>query len=129
MSVATKQAGRSGEDEAAQLLTARGYRVVARNVRPLPGLARGEIDLIAWDGRTLVFVEVKTRRRASASPEISVGIAKRRQLVMLAEAYLSGLHDQPESCRFDVVTVWHDPSLPAPMLMLRTDAFDAQIDP
>jgi putative endonuclease len=55
------QRGRAGEDAAAALLEAHGYRIVGRNVR-LPG---GEIDIIARDGDTVVFVEVKARASAS----------------------------------------------------------------
>lgn len=49
--------GGYGEDRAVEWLTARGYRLVERNWR----CARGEVDVVAWHGRTLVFVEVKTR--------------------------------------------------------------------
>ena len=118
-----KEMGSAGEQEAARLLAARGYRIVAMNVRPLPGLARGEIDIIAWDGPVLCFVEVKARRSRSLAPELSVNLPKRRKLIQLAEAYLSHVTPEPESCRFDVVSVWIDPSLPSPMVSLHKNAF------
>jgi putative endonuclease len=76
--------------------------IVARNVRS----RLGELDLVARDGETLVFVEVKTRRDGSfAAPELSVTAAKRRKLWRLAEAYLQGLPEPHPPCRFDVVAV------------------------
>ena len=118
-----KEAGALGEAEAAQFLVSRGYRIAGANVRPLPGMARGELDVIAWDGDILCFVEVKTRRTRSAPPDLSVSPGKRRQLITLAEAYLSVNDLDPETCRFDVISVWNDPALPCPMLTLHKDAF------
>jgi len=93
--------GREGEDAAVQLLEASGYIVIARNVR-LPG---GEIDVIARDGGTIVFVEVKARgSRRFGSALAAVDARKRRTLRGLAADWLQiaapGAH-----ARFDVVTV------------------------
>jgi putative endonuclease len=121
-----KSMGRAGEAAAAQFLTSKGYRIVAANVRPLPGLARGEIDIIAWDGDILCFIEVKARRARSQAPDLSVTLPKRRQITILAEAYMSVENIEPRSCRFDVVSVWLDPSLPTPMLTLLQNAFDPE---
>ncbi len=121
-----KQAGNDGEAQAAELLAARGYTQVIRNVRPLPGLARGEIDIVAWDGEVLCFIEVKTRRTRALPPDLGVTPGKRRQIVMLAEAYLSVNKLEPEECRFDVVSVWNDPALPCPMLALHQNAFEPE---
>ncbi len=101
-----KAVGNAGEQGAADFLAARGYRLVDANVRPEGGMARGEIDIVAWDGHVLVFVEVKTRRTrqgAQGAPSEAITPAKRRQLVSLAQAYLAhhGLDDV--LCRFDVV--------------------------
>jgi len=57
-----KTIGSRGEEETVAFLETRGYSIVDTNVRPLGGMARGEIDVIAWDGEYLVFCEVKTRR-------------------------------------------------------------------
>ncbi len=118
-----KEMGNAGEQAAAGLLERNGYIIAAMNVRPLPGLARGEIDIIAWDGPVLCFVEVKTRRFRAPAPEVSVNMPKRRQLIMLAEAYLSQLTPEPESCRFDVVSVRIDPTLRHPIASLHKNAF------
>ena len=59
--------GRAGEDAAADHLRAHGYRIVKRNLRG-PG---GEIDIVAWDGPTLAFVEVKTRASSRFGSAIS----------------------------------------------------------
>lgn len=121
-----KAIGNRGESAAVAFLEAQGYRVVDTNVRPLPGMARGEIDIVAWDGDMLCFVEVKTRRSAGAEPVEAVGPRKQKQLALLAEAYLA-LHDLDDiPCRFDVVTVIHAPALLAPTMRLVQDAFQAQ---
>lgn len=93
--------GREGEARAAGYLAARGYRIVDRNVR-----AGGvEIDLVATRGRTVVFVEVKTRRsRRHGAPELAVDARKQARLLRGARAWL---HEQPrrfERVRFDVVS-------------------------
>jgi putative endonuclease len=89
---------------AAAHLGRQGLRVVARNVRS----RLGEIDLVAEDGRTLVFVEVKARRGPAADPpQAAVDERKRARLVRLAQAYLArGGGERP--CRFDVVAVTFD---------------------
>ena len=58
-----KSTGTRGERETLDFLESRGYRIVDTNVRPEGGMARGEIDVVAWDGEFLVFCEVKTRRK------------------------------------------------------------------
>ncbi len=101
-----KAVGNAGEQGAAAFLAARGYRLIDANVRPEGGMARGEIDIVAWDGNVLVFVEVKTRRTAAGAqgtPGEAITPAKRRQLVSLAQTYLAH-HDLDDvACRFDVV--------------------------
>ena len=120
-----KSVGNAGEDDAAQFLEARGYRIAARNVRPLPGMARGEIDIIAWDVGVLCFVEVKTRSSIRADAVENVTPAKQRQLVALAEAWLA-LNESTvgdAQIRFDVVCVYADRSFPVSRLILMRDAF------
>ena len=122
-----KAVGAAGEDGAARFLEARGYRMVDAGVRPEGGMARGEIDLIAWHGDTLAFIEVKTRRTrrgAQGTPGEAVDARKRRQIVGLALAYIArhGLDDV--ACRFDVVEVVSAPGRP-PVFSLVSNAFDA----
>lgn len=93
--------GREGEALAASYLEAAGYAIVARNVRT----KLGEIDLIARDGKALVFVEVKSRRseRFGRGAD-AVDARKQARLRRLAEAYL-GSRLGGEAVRFDVVDV------------------------
>lgn len=101
-SPASPARGRRAEDLARQHLEGRGWRVAAANVRA----GRGELDLVAWDGEVLVFVEVKARSSAGHGlPEEAVDGAKRSRLVSAAEAYLAGLEGPAPACRFDVVAV------------------------
>jgi putative endonuclease len=97
-----RQFGRDGERAAERFLRRRGYTIVERNYRcPL-----GEIDLVALDRGTVVFVEVKARRGAGfGAPADAVGSRKQRQVVRAAEHYLAArrLHDR--DVRFDVVGV------------------------
>src|ERR1700756_955524 len=82
--------GRRGERAAYFYLRRRGFVVVARDWRS--GIVRGDLDLIAWEGDTLCFVEVKTRTtRAVATAEASVDEDKRRNLRRLAQHYLRQL--------------------------------------
>lgn len=94
--------GPRGERIAARTLKRAGYRIIERNYRSKPG----EIDLIALDGDTLVFVEVKTRTSADAAdPQDAVNRAKQRQLGRVARYYVQAKSAHHRPCRFDVVTV------------------------
>lgn len=94
--------GQQGEDAAADFLRRRGYKIVARQVRD--GL--GELDLVAVDGQTVVFVEVKTRSSHDAGhPLEAVDDLKQRQLTRLALAYLKRHHLLENAARFDVVAI------------------------
>ncbi len=85
-------------------LQARGYTVAARNYKPRSG--RGEIDIIAWDGETLVFVEVKSAENdESGTPDRAVDRYKRETLEWAARSYLAQVRVEWERSRFDVVTV------------------------
>jgi len=110
--------GRQAEDLARRAMIGAGLNVVGRNIR----LGGGELDLVAWEGPTLVFVEVKGRGAGAATgPEESVDARKRRRLVAAARAYLARLEGPLPPCRFDVVAVDLDPA-PARVRHLR-DAF------
>ncbi|MCR9095025.1 MAG: YraN family protein [bacterium] len=114
MSRARRSLGREGEERAARHLEARGYQIVARNVRA----ARVEIDLIVRGRGAIVFVEVKTRRRDSrgvfgrhASAAEAVDARKQARLRRGAAAWLA---EHPEArrgrtrVRFDVITCLRD---------------------
>lgn len=94
---------RRGEDAAAAFLERIGMSIETRNWRS----AAGEIDIVARDGDTLVFVEVKTRKSERAgTAEEAVSAAKQRRIVKLARAYLaSDRADCEQGVRFDVVAI------------------------
>jgi putative endonuclease len=97
--------GAEGERAAAQFLESRGYRILARNYRT----RLGEIDLIAEEGRTLVFVEVKARRDDRfGGPAAAITRAKQARIARLAQQYLAGRRLTARPCRFDVVLIWGD---------------------
>ena len=94
--------GRSGEIAAAAQLGRQGYRIIGSNYRT----KRGELDLIARDGDSIVFVEVRSRRSSTfCTPAESVTWTKRQRMIAAAQDYLleKGISDTP--CRFDVVEV------------------------
>jgi putative endonuclease len=94
--------GRRGEDEAARFLRKRGFSILEQNVRS----RLGEIDLVARDGETLVFVEVKARQAGPADPpEAGVTPRKQARLGRLALGYLKAKGLGEARCRFDVVAV------------------------
>ena len=96
---ARAQSGADAETLAARFLEARGLRVLTRNFRA----RRGEIDLVARDGDTLVFVEVRLRRSETFGGAVeSITPQKRARLVAAAQAYLLGLRSEPP-CRFDAI--------------------------
>ena len=94
--------GVRGEEVAAAFLRERRYRILERNfTTPL-----GEIDIIARKGRTLAFVEVKTRRSlAFGSPAEAVGARKQHQIIKAAKWYLASGRGKGLQPRFDVVAV------------------------
>ena len=94
--------GQRGEDAAARLLKRHGCKVLARGSRS----ALGEIDLVVLDGTTIVFVEVKTRRRGDTGhPSEAVDAAKKRRLARLALGFLKRYRLLERPVRFDVVAV------------------------
>ena len=95
----SQELARSGEDAAIALLLERGYEIVGRNVR-MPG---GEIDVVARDGATIVFVEVKARRSHRYGSAVgAVDARKRRTLRKLAAEWMQ-LFAPRAYARFDVV--------------------------
>ena len=115
--------GKAGEEAAVQYLCKHGYQILERNYR----CRFGEIDLIARDGRTLAFIEVKTRRSQSYGPAAAaVTLKKQRHLIKASQVYLIERKKPGEFCRFDVVTVELDAQ--APRIELIKDAFQLTSD-
>lgn len=118
--------GTLGETYAAAFLDHLGFRLVAANFtapvgRNLRGaIINAEIDLIAYEGDTLCFIEVKTRASDwFAPPEVNVDLRKRRQITRAARVYrqMLGLENEPH--RYDVVTVVLDKDSPPQIELLR----------
>jgi len=114
-----QQFGEAGEALAARLLSKRGYKILETNHRnPL-----GEIDLIARDGDSLVFVEVKTRKSLHfGNPKWAVTPRKQRKLSMVALYYLKTTGQSQSKARFDVVAI-HSTG-PRPEIELVRNAFE-----
>jgi putative endonuclease len=94
--------GQSGERLAADYLRKEGYEVVERNVRR----PEGEIDLVALDKETLVFVEVKLRRPGGTGKATeALSEAKKRRMAELAVAYSAEHPDLPQSLRVDLIAI------------------------
>ncbi len=94
--------GRRGEDQAEKFLRKAGLKIIARNVR----VGADELDLIAQQGDTLVFVEVKTRANEDfGRPFAAVNRAKRRKLSRAAIHFLKKRKLRPPYIRFDVIEV------------------------
>ncbi len=97
-----KPLGQRGEDLATKALKREGYIILERNVH----LGRYELDIIAREGDTVAFVEVKTRRRDDiASPEENVNSTKQLHITRAANIYMSHADDPDTYYRFDVVSV------------------------
>jgi putative endonuclease len=97
-----RQLGDAGEVLAAAALKKQGYKILERNfVAPL-----GEIDLIARQGKTYIFIEVKTRKgERFGTPQEAVNLAKQRKLRLLADYYLKQKRLGEVAVRFDVVGI------------------------
>ncbi len=97
-----KQTGRYGEQLAAQYLLGKGYQVLATNWH----CVRGELDIIAQDGETVVFVEVRTRRAAAAEDIFtSITPRKRQRLIDSAYTYLAEQQLENSPWRIDVIAI------------------------
>jgi putative endonuclease len=102
VSYGRRELGQQGEQEAAQFLRSQRYAIVARNYRS----PFGEVDLIALDGHTLVFVEVRTHTGGRfGDPLASVNLRKQRQIAKTALHYLSRYHLTNRGARFDVIGI------------------------
>lgn len=102
MSTYRQRLGKKGEQLAEAYLAEKMYHIVGRNVRT----NRGEIDLVAWDGGTLVFVEVKTRSTIRyGTPAEAITRHKQSKLRELALAYLNDWDGRVPAFRFDVICI------------------------
>lgn len=103
--------GEAGEKVAAKYLKKRGYKILEFNFSNDKGRRMGEIDVIAKDGNTIVFVEVKTRSlspRNDVLPEESIGTKKLHRLNKIANFYLRKNNLLNSDYRFDAISVWVD---------------------
>lgn len=113
--------GRRGEDEAVRSLRKLGYRIVGQRVRVL----RGDIDIVALDGRTVVFVEVRSRSDTEhGHPAETVGRQKQRRIAELAAAYIRRHRLEDQSVRIDVIAVTFQGDDP-PVVEHYQNAFDS----
>jgi putative endonuclease len=110
MTNARQRIGRCAEDLIAARLATAGWEIVERNART----RFGELDIVALDGRSLVFVEVKAGRQGSAfgpeRPILAVNGRKQRRIRRLASAWMGERRDLPRyaEIRFDAVGVTYD---------------------
>lgn len=102
--------GRLGEQLAADHLVRRGFRILDRNFRT----RHGELDIVAFDGKTMAFCEVKTRRLApgTGSPFDAIRYTKRSRVRQMAARWLAEATERPYAAvlRFDAIGITFDPS-------------------
>jgi len=116
-----KELGKKGEEKALRFLKKRGYRIVEKNYV----CKMGEMDIIAREKDTLVFIEVKTRSSTEfGPPQLAVNSAKQRQLSKVALNYLKEKHLEDVKARFDVVAILLEQKREE--IELIKDAFDLQ---
>lgn len=97
-----QQFGKYSESLAVTHLKKMGYQILETNYR----IRQGEVDIIAWEAETLVFVEVKARRSSRfGSPKAAVTVAKQRRIAMTALFYLKQSRKTGTRIRFDVVSI------------------------
>ena len=111
--------GKIGESAALSYLKTHGYRILQTNYRT----RFAELDIIAEDGQTLCFIEVKTRKSLRTGlPKESVTSAKQKKIIMGATSYLKKENRFDSLIRFDVAEVYMDD---APVVYLIKNAFQA----
>lgn len=111
--------GAEGERLAAKALKRAGYRILGRNVK----LGRYEVDIIAREGDTVAFVEVKTRRTGDPiRPEDNVGWTKQRHIASAADQWIRRHGDDHTYYRFDIVSIVL-PEDAAPQIEIIREAF------
>ncbi|MBL6831908.1 MAG: YraN family protein [Pirellulales bacterium] len=114
--------GKQGEDLAASYLRKLGYRIIARRERVL----RGDLDIIALDDRTVVFVEVRTRSDTlHGHPAETIDRRKQQRIATLANAYIRRHRLEDCRVRIDVVTVTLEGADGKPEVEHFQDAFES----
>jgi putative endonuclease len=104
-----RRQGQPGEQLAVQFLQRQGYRITQQNYR----CRGGEVDIIAWDGPTLVFIEVKTKGQLTfGAPQAMVDGHKQKKIVHVAMVYVQQHQMQDVNIRFDVVAITRLPGVP-----------------
>jgi putative endonuclease len=121
MTTQKSKLGQAGEEAAVAFLQHQGYHILERNFRnPL-----GEIDIIAKEGDTICFIEVKTRRNeAFGSPFESITPTKQRKLIHVALSYLKAKGREESKARFDAVAVFREEDGPERIEIIK-NAFEA----
>jgi putative endonuclease len=116
-----KSLGRRGEDAATRFLKRLGYRIIARG----HDSRLGELDIIAVDGRTVVFVEVKTRTSTDAGlPTDAIDATKQRRMTQSALAFMKSHNLLQNASRFDVIAITWPESAPEPAIEHYKNAFE-----
>ncbi|MBL8816192.1 MAG: YraN family protein [Planctomyces sp.] len=114
--------GNRGEAASAEFLESLGYRIIARQFRTI----HGEVDLIALDGVTVVFIEVKTRSsQHKGQPFEAVNAVKQRKLTLAALVWLTQNRRLNQSVRFDVLSLIWTEGAAKPEIQHFRNAFEA----
>lgn len=121
MSDSRQEVGAKGEKLAVKFLKRKGYKIVQRNYR----CKLGEIDIIAKQDKTIVFVEVKTRQTQEfGAPQYAVTSAKRSQISRVALWYIKEKGFVEQACRFDVIAITFSPESRKPKIEHIENAFE-----
>ncbi len=121
MSDSRKKLGIQGEKLAAKFLKRRGYKITQRNYK----CKLGEIDIVAQQDKTVVFVEVKTRRTEEfGPPQYAITAAKKKQISKAALSYIREKNFTEQSCRFDVIAITFSPESRKPKIEHIENAFE-----
>lgn len=122
-----RRGGLLGETYGYWYMRRQGYVFIAKNY--MPQGAKGELDLVGYDGETIAVVEIRTRTvrdDISGLPELSVSYAKQSMLVRTAQRFLSDRHSHECPTRFGVLDIDNIPGRP-PEIRLHKDAFSPQL--
>lgn len=107
MGLESYKLGMKGEEAAEKYLAQQGYQILEKNFHS----QQGEIDIVAWDRKTLVFVEVKNYSfKSFGSPLGAIRKSKRESIIHAARTYLLKNKIKDVNCRFDVVTIYRKPN-------------------